>query len=238
MLRISLFLLTALLSVIYTTDLKAQREQVKNLPNFDKKNWHFGFALSFNQADFYLDRKRDPDFKDSLLVLESINKPGFNLAILAHCHFNESFGVRFVPGLSFQDRMLNYTFLKSNGKISVVEKPVDATFLDLPITFQYRSHRLNNFAAYLLAGGKYSIDMASRENDSNVDEIMVKMKKHDYSVEVGAGFDFYLPYFKFGIELKLGIGIPNLAVPEDNIFSTPIDRFRSKLFVVSFTFEG
>ena len=27
--------------------------QTENLYDFDQKKWHFGFALSYNQSDFY-----------------------------------------------------------------------------------------------------------------------------------------------------------------------------------------
>jgi hypothetical protein len=103
-----------------------------------------------------------------------------------------------------------------------------------------RSDRINNLAVYLIGGGKFSIDMASQKdvNQGLDDETIVKLAKYDYSAEVGGGFDFFLQYFKFGIELKHGIGIPNLIVRDGTRFDLPVQSLRSKTWVLTFTFEG
>ena len=51
---------------------------------------------------------------------------------------------------------------------------------------------------------------------------------YDYGVEAGGGVDMFLPYFKFGVELKASWGIPNLLIDDDTRFSTPIESLRSK----------
>jgi hypothetical protein len=54
--------------------------------------------------------------------------------------------------------------------------------------------------------------------------VVVKLSKYDYSAEVGGGLDMFLPYFKFGIELKTGIGIPNLLVRRRHALQLPIAK--------------
>ncbi|MBL7983552.1 MAG: hypothetical protein JNM91_01075 [Flavobacteriales bacterium] len=66
----------------------------------------------------------------------------------------------------------------------------------------------------------------------------MKLRKNDYSVEVGGGADMFLPYFKFGMELKMGIGIPNLLIDDGTRFSAPLQSLRSKTWIFTFTFEG
>ena len=58
-----------------------------------------------------------------------------------------------------------------------------------------RSDRINNFAVYVITGGKFSIDMASQKDVNNEidDEVVVKLNKYDYSAEVGGGCDMFLP---------------------------------------------
>ncbi len=92
----------------------------------------------------------------------------------------------------------------------------------------------------MLAGGKFSIDMATQKdvNQALDDEVVIKLQKYDYSVDVGGGADFFLPYFKFGIELKAGFGIPNLLIDDQTRFSLPVESLRSKVWVLTFTFEG
>jgi hypothetical protein len=80
---------------------------------------------------------------------------------------------------------------------------------------------------------------SEKDVENNVaEEILVKTLSNDFAVEFGGGFDFFLQYFKFGIELKMAIGLPNILVPEDTQFSNPIESLRSRTFFLTLTFEG
>ena len=212
-----------------------------NLGNFDQRPYHFGFTLGFNSADFYLNRvPEDTSFADSLQTLNVKRQPGFNIGIVSSLHINQNLSLRFVPTLSFQNRILHYEFLQSNGKLKPYDKSLQSTYIDFPIHVKFRSDRINNFAVYVIGGAKYSLDMQSRQGVNNklADDIVVKMNKGDYSAEFGGGFDFFLTYFKFGIELKAAMGIPNVIIHDGTIFSNPIDQLRTKAFFITFTFEG
>jgi hypothetical protein len=67
--------------------------------------------------------------------------------------------------------------------------------------------------------------------------VVVKLASYDYSPRWAVA-GHVPPYFKFGIELKTGIGIPNLLVDDGTRFSRPIQSLRSKTWVLTFTFEG
>jgi hypothetical protein len=211
-----------------------------NLGKFDKKKYHFGFLLGFNQADFFVDRSEDPLRQDSLLSVNTSNAPGFNLGIITSLNLTKNISIRFIPTLSFEDRVLNYTFFAGNDTVSRFEKRVESTFIDFPINFKFRTDRLRNLAAYAVAGARYRIDMQSGEDVRNAvaEDIIVKTVQNDFAVEFGGGLDFFLQYFKFGIELKMALGLPNVLVPEDTQFSNPIESLRSRTFLVTFTFEG
>lgn len=220
---------------------QAQKKiKVENLPNFDLHRFHFGFALSYNTSDFQM--KLDPasPFRDSLLVLQHQRQPGFNLGIVASLNINPFLSLRFLPTLSFQERILQYQFRKPVEGSVYFQKPVESTYLEFPLLLKYRSARINNFAVYLLGGGKFCIDMASQKDVNNTldEEVVVKLAKYDYAAEVGGGMDMFLTYFKFGVELKAAFGIPNLLIDDGTRFSTPIESLRSKTWVLSFTFEG
>jgi hypothetical protein len=213
---------------------------VENLPNFDLHRFHFGFLLSYNTSDFYMTMKSSAPFTDSVLVINHVKQPGFNLGIVASLNMNPNWSLRFLPTLAFEDRILEYSFKKSNGKTSNFKKPIESTYLEFPLLLKFRSDRINNFAVYLIGGGKFGIDMASQKDvNNNIDEdIVVKLDKYDYSAEVGGGVDMFLPYFKFGIELKTAIGIPNVLVNDATRFSNPLQSLRTKTYVLTFTFEG
>lgn len=214
--------------------------KMQNLPNFDLRRFHFGFLLSYNNSDFYIRKDPQAPFRDSLMVVQHLRQPGFNLGIVASYNMNSNLSVRFLPGLSFQERILQYQFKKPDGRSAFFQKPVESTYLEFPLLLKLRTDRINNFAAYMITGGKYSIDMASQKDVDQTldDEVVIKLARNDYSVEVGAGVDFFLTYFKFGIELKHGIGIPNILIDDGTRFSRPIESLRTKTWVLTFTFEG
>ena len=212
----------------------------ENLATFDLRRFHFGFLLSYNTGDLFIKLKPSAPFEDSLLVLDHIKQPGFNLGIVASLNVNSNFSIRFLPTLSFQERVLQYQFRKPDGGVQYFQKPVESTYLEFPLLAKLRSDRINNFAVYLIGGGKFGIDMASQKDVNNAldEDVVVKLAKYDYAAEVGGGFDMFLPYFKFGIELKASFGIPNLLIDDDTRFSRPIESLRSKAWVLTFTFEG
>ena len=148
--------------------------------------------------------------------------------------------MRFVPGLSFQDRGLNYRFLKPDGTIDASIKRTESVWLEFPLLIKWRTNRVNNFAAYALTGGKYSLDMQSQKDVSNTvaKDIVVKLQNKDMVIEAGGGFDFFLPYFKFSIELKTGFGMRNLLIQENNLYTAPLESLKTRTFVMSFCFEG
>ncbi len=222
------------------------RYKPKNLGSFDKKKYHFGFLLGFNSADMVIDRKASFEDQDSLLSVNTDNQPGFNLGIIGSLNLNKNISIRFIPTLSFEDRALTYVFLGESRPFPATdstvtfEKRIESTYIDFPINFKFRTDRLGNFAAYAVAGCRYRIDMQSEKDVKNevAEEILVKTERNDFSVEFGGGFDFFLPYFKFGIEFKMATGVRNLLVPEDTQFSNPIDSMRSRTFLLTLTFEG
>ena len=231
-----------ILSIICLTTFAAGAQNVSttNLPRFDRKPYHFGFALGFNTADFYVDRYTNTNFQDSLLSVNTDNQPGFNLGIITSLNFNKNISIRFLPTLSFQERALNYVFYAGGDSTTAFTKRVESTFIEFPINFKFRTNRVGNFAAYALTGAKYSIDMQSQKDVKNIllEDLIVKTVSNDFALEFGGGMDFFLTYFKFGIELKMAVGMPNLLVPDGTQFSDPIRSLRSRTFMISFTFEG
>lgn len=237
------YILTLLLVALIATGFAQRRGggiKQKNLQGFDDRRYHFGFTLGVNSAGSYLDQNLNTSFSDSLLNMYPGNAAGFNLGIVTQLKLFNNFALRFVPSLSFQDRVVNYEFYDGPGETTAYVKRVESTFIDFPLNFKYRSNRINNFAVYVLFGGKYSLDVASQEDVKNVllEELIIKLSQHDYSAEIGGGFDFFLPYFKFGIELKLSVGLPNVIIKDSTPFSDPIKSLRTRTVMLSFTFEG
>ena len=164
---------------------------------------------------------------------------GFTIGIVSDlrlwCDFAD---LRFVPSLSFSGEKLIYTFNKLRITQSEM-KPTEITNLEFPFMIKLKSQRFwNNTRAYVIGGVKYSIDMASQaKQKESTDIYVVRLKRNDYTYEIGTGFDFYLTYFKFGIELKMDYGIRDLLKRDNTVYTKSIDKLNSKMFLLSFTFE-
>jgi hypothetical protein len=223
--------------------LLAQENSNDNLPKYYNTKLHFGFTLGFNKADFIINPVKNVYQMDSLKTIRSKPDFGFNIGIVAEFAFMQYLAIRFVPDLSFASRTLEYTFdtPKDTGRGLVMQKKlVESTFVDFPLDLKLRSQRLHNFAAYVIGGAKYSIDLASQKNvsNNNQQDAVVKLRKNDLSVDVGVGTEFFLPYFKFGVEIKYSYGFKDLIVHDSYIYSTAIEKLNSKMLLISLTFEG
>lgn len=136
------------------------KEKVQNLTNFDNNPYHFGFIISVNTSNLVVQLKDQTQFTDSILFIETVGQPGFNLGMLASLDMSKNWHLRFIPTLSFDERILEYTFLESDGSINILKKNVSSTYIDFPLLLKYRTDRINNFAMYMLGGGAFSLDVA------------------------------------------------------------------------------
>jgi len=234
-----------LILLLFTVSSNAQVG--KNYPTFDHKKFHFGFALGINTADFNYKYKLDSANIDSIVSLDVKKQGGFNLGIVSSWDINPLIHLRFVPSLSFQERVFTYTYknpdyykdTETNEKYINRESRLGSTTLDFPLMLKLRTKRINNFAAYFLTGMQYSIDLATQAKvKPDLSNPIMKMKQYDYSYQFGGGFDFFLEYFKFAIELKISNGLRDVNIYDDTFFNGPITDLRTKVWWFSITFEG
>jgi hypothetical protein len=225
-------------AMVFCNDASAQRKKVQNIPKYDKQRVHFGFALGFNSPDFRVTLV--PDFRtiDSVYTVESEPQLGFLLGIISNLRLHEYFDLRFVPILTFAQRNLLYSTHGNSSNIYVpVTKKVESTFIEFPLLLKYKSARVNNYRFYVIGGAKYAMDLVSQAKVEESDKEPVRLQNYDYGYEIGCGFDFYLPYFKFAMEIKMYQGINNLLVKDDLIYSQALDKLNSQIFYISFLFE-
>jgi hypothetical protein len=237
--KIFKYRLIALLSfLLIFTDITAQEYGIENLPRFDMRRVHFGFTLGFNNMDFTMKRPNEINPQDSVLTVTPESQYGFQIGIISDLKLAENLNLRFIPSLSFGDRNVYYDiYYPSRDTIYNVKKTAESTFLDFPLLFKYKTNRVTNFRAYVLFGGKYSFDLASQAKKKHDDELTLKLLPHDVTAEIGVGFDFYLEYFKFSLELRMSYGLIDVIKREDTPYVNSIESLRSKMFWVSFNFE-
>lgn len=259
MIRTSKILIFFLLLCI-TGEAFSQSRQVPNKPDYDQAPYHFGFLLGINEMLFTV--KTTPGFQkqfyynddlqqgvpdqnlDSANLFNVVAQPtlGFVIGIVGNLRLGEYFDMRFTPSLTFGERNLDYTMMSYNGKkapeMLYVTKNIQSTFVEFPLSVRYKGKRIHNVRPYVLAGAKYSMDLASnakKKADNNAATVFINRK--DVYALGGVGFDFYTAYFKFGTEISMSYGLFDILKRDNTIYTGAIDRMSSKIFQISFTFE-
>lgn len=240
LLYICIFVLCASTSVF------AQKPKVMNDPTHDDKPIHFGFCLGLNYMDFAV-------YQTPLAQQEAVYaglgtlKPGINIQAIANLRLTEDLDLRSLPGISFGERHINYIQRGSPDSVLYDGEPyrMESSFIELPLLIKYKARRVNNFRPYLIGGGNLRYDLAVKKEYDRTEQLIM-LNPIDVYVEMGMGFDFYLNYFKLGVELKYSMGMSNVFSPTDRagdppqdnqIYTDVIDKLKSRMFIISFHFE-
>jgi hypothetical protein len=121
------------------------------------------------------------------------------------------------------------------------QQKLESSFLEFPLLLKLKGDRMNNVRPYVIAGINFRYDLAAKKEFDAEKPIYIRIKKPDLYYEAGAGLDFYLPYFKLSVELKMSNGIGDVLVreyaPGHPQFVDAIERLKSQIWVLSFHFE-
>jgi hypothetical protein len=237
----NLICLAAFLTVlISSSDLIAQREL--NLPNHDDKKYYLGIALIYNNSRFNV--SQHPSFlqNDSIMVVQPENTGGFGLAGIHTYRLSPRLEIRAIfPQLLFSYKNLTYNLKYPDAakeEQQIMTKRVESILLGLPVHLKFRSDRIGNFRVYMFGGAKFEYDLSSNSTARRAEDL-VKLKKYDFGVEAGIGFNFYFPVFILSPELKVSHGLSDIHSRDPNLkFSSTIDRLNSRMILFSLIFEG
>ena len=230
------FILFGLLLIAQTS---AAQEKEMNLYDHDSKPYYFGITLGSMITRFHTEPHSRFLQDDSVYVAEPGNSPGFGLGLIATVRISDRFQFRFNPQLLFASRNLLYTlkYPDSDGETKV-EKTVESVTVTFPFQVKLQSDRIGNFRVYMLGGVKGDIDLASNASARKADDL-VKIKKYDYGVELGLGFNFFFQQFILSPEIKLSNGIPNIHSRDPHlIFSSVFDKIQSRMICFTIHIEG
>lgn len=219
---------------------RAQRAVELNLPDHDDKLYYFGIILGYNTSHYNI--THHPYFlsRDTIQGIESQNSGRIHLGIMANLQMSKHFDLRFYPlNLIFSEKKFGYTQkLPSDPTTTIENQKVESIVMSFPIQVRLKSDRINNFRVYTLAGLKYDFDLASNSGARNTESI-VKVKKGDYGIEGGIGFQFFFPYFVLSPEIKFSYGLSNVHSRDEGLrYSNVIDKMNSRMIMFSLHFEG
>ncbi len=234
MIRKTAFLLFVLSAWIFQAE--SQHTKPLNTPLYDLDRWHFGFTIGLNSMDFDIYHDRRISTFDSVYAVNNVRQAGFNLGIVSNLRLAPYLDLRFLPGISFGQRNLEY-LIRDGQRFYKKTMQIESTFLEFPFLFKYKAKRINNYRPYLIGGLNYRIDLAARDEIKEELKPMVLLDRHDVYYELGFGVDYYLPFFKFSTEIKYAVGLNNLIKPDGTQFTNSIEKLISNLVIVSFHFE-
>jgi hypothetical protein len=215
-----------------------QKPKLKNDSWYDDRLLHFGFSIGINAMDLKITPAQEYFAKDSLFPAVANLNPGINIQAITDLRLSKHFNLRFLPGVSLGQRTVTYY---KNSEVYKEKQKLESSFLEFPLSLKMRGERLNNVRPYIITGLNFRYDLASKRNYNDDSNTHIRLKKSSFYYEAGPGIDFYLPYFKLSVELKMSNGIGNNIAREPSPvhpeFRNAIDKVRSQIWILSFHFE-
>lgn len=228
-----------LISLLCITQSALAQEKPVYLYDHDTKPIYFGITLAGSVSRFQTELHSRFLADDSIYVAEPNNAGGFGLGLLATARLSDRFQLRFNPQLAFTARSIFYKRkYKDNEGLTDVDKIIESVIVSFPFQLKLQSDRIGNFRVYMMGGVKGDIDLASNARAKKAEDL-VKIKKYDYGVELGLGFNFFFESFILSPEIKLSNGLGNIHSRDKNlIYSSVFDRIQSRMIVFSIHIEG
>ena len=215
---------------------KKQKKVISNnMPKYDRRRFHFGINIGTQITGVAV--RTIPDLRallpDTIYSITPVWNLGFTMGIETNLRLTNNLDLRFTPQLTLTSRTLLYE--RAAGRVDKFD--VEATRIEFPLYIKFKTDRINNFRAYVTAGGKYVYDISNKIQAENAADFPVKFGAHDAQAEVGFGMDFYLPYFKFSTQVKGSWGFVNLHYPENNVYNRGIEGLYARGIFITFLFE-
>lgn len=227
-----------------------QKQKPKNDSWYDDKWMHFGFSLGMNIMDLNITPSKAALGPGSALWLNpEINdlNPGINIQIITNLRINRHMDLRFLPGVAFGQRNIRFYEIADSSGTDVFVKTysdnqrIESSYLEFPLLLKYKGDRLNNVRPYVVGGLNFRYDLAGKKEYDEEKPIYMRLKRSDLYFEAGAGLDFYLPYFKLSVEIKMSNGLRDVLVhdlaPKHPEMVNAIEKMRSQIWILAFHFE-
>jgi hypothetical protein len=206
-----------------------------NRPEHDEMPYYFGMTLAYNNS--YLRGSKSDKFiaDDSIMGIQPGASGGIALGLLATLKLNYCWEFRFNPQLIIGGA--KYFTYEVNYPRREEKKILPSTIVSFPFQFKLNSDRINNFRTYVLFGAKFDMDLASTSSARNAEDL-VKLKKNDFALEAGIGFNFFMPFVTFSPELKFSYGLSNIHSRDPALkYSSAFDRINSRMITLSIHLE-
>ena len=229
----------SLIFILFAITMHAQRGYNRGSnPNFNKfqqKPFYYGIALGYNSAFFNVSRSRsfigNPDYD----VVESINGPGFGVGVIGNLKIGRFFDLRTVVNFAIMSRTMTY---QQANSMTLDKQRLSSSIIEVPFLLRFKSAPYKDKRVFVLTGFKYAYD-ASNNANTDTEDFQLNISPHDFQFEVGAGVQFFLPFFILSPELKFSQGLGNILIYDQTTDkSRIIDRILSRSISFTLNFEG
>jgi hypothetical protein len=227
------------LSLIGTLQYTYAQKQLYRLQREDE-SYYFGITIGYNSSYLHVSKsKAFLDNKDTILVAEPGSSGGITMGLLATARLTEHLQFRVNPQLIIGGaRSIHYTLgVTLPGESTTQVQSLPSTLVTFPFQFKFNSDRIGNFRTYILGGIKYDIDLSSNSSARNAEGI-IKLKRGDFGLEAGIGFNFYLPFVTISPEIKVSYGLSNIHQLDPSLkYSNVLDKIQSRMIMFSIHLE-
>ena len=209
-------------SIIFIINLNAQ---FTNLPNFDEKEFRFGYFLGLNNYDFKVTNV-GPVSKTVELEKGGI---GFNVGLIADLKINNFLNLSFEPGLSSFSKKMNFFTTNKSWNIK-------SNQIHLPFLIKINSKRYKNMRPFIKIGMSTSININKvKEISGDPPPKDFKLSSLNFFYELSVGLDIYLRYFKLSPSIRGLFSLKN-EVPNNDLLLDNIKKLESRALFINFSF--
>ena len=229
--------ITYLLLLLLPLCAVAQERKVQNKPYIDFRRLHYGFFVGTHLQDMEFVNNGFVTENGEMWYADIPNyNPGFSVGVLADLRLGKYFSLRAIPTMHFGQNSIVFRE-QNSGEQS--RQLVKTTYISLPVHVKFAAERFNNYRPYVTAGVSPMVNLTVKKQKQ------LLLKRFDFMVEVGAGCDFYLPFFKLIPEVKFAFSLLDVLQKERKDlldanylkFTQSVDKVVSKMIILSFYFE-
>ena len=223
-----------LILILSVNNSQAQRRDIVEYhQNWDEQVVFWGYYIGINKKDYKISYLTTTP---NIVVTASA---GFNVGLIGDLKLHNNISLRLEPGLSSNTKTLAFTHINGGEKDSIRE--VNSTYLRIPLLLKFNTNRLNNIRPYLIGGVSYDYNFSSnQDNPDDNYEGEFRMKKNNFTYEIGAGIDIYLPYFIFSPSIR-GVFAINDELIRDKNSNSPwtgaVDYFGTRGVFINLAFH-
>ncbi len=205
----------------------------KHLEYYDDKPIHYGFLFALPITRFHIVHSNNFVNQDTTSRITAPTTLGFRMGFVVNGYLNERWDIRTTPSVSLYDRVVEYEFARGTTRRELRE----ATWIEIPLLFKYKSQRRMNTRMYMLGGMTFGFETNVRKRLRQGSDFL-NTKNSDLTIDYGFGLEQFLAYTKFSPEIRFSHGIVNLFRSNDtNNASGGIRRLTSHTITLYLMFE-